>query len=194
MTGSDKADGYSDASFAGLSEEEKEIVFDLLLTELPWSIRWLFVLDAAKAAVVARQKEYELRVQHGADVYMLQQQLVNYTGDLRYQAHMIEDYRQYRANVRPLVIDAIRRTPTNQATIDFFKRVLLDEVSESALARAARHLFDAVQFPRATDADKANYNRLFSDLHSDSRDVREAALDKIGKYETALFASGRHVS
>lgn len=194
MTGSDKADGYSDASFAGLSEREKEIVFDLLSTELPWSIRWLFVLDAEKAAVVAREKEIELRGQHGTDVYLLQQQLVNSTGDLRYQSHMIEDYQQYRANVRPLVVDAIGRTPTNQGQIDFFKKILLDEVSVSALARAARHLLDAVNFPKATDADRANYNRLITSLRSDSRDSREVALAEISTYASAFFDTGRHSS
>lgn len=193
MTGSDKADGYSDASFAGLSEQEKERAFELLLNELPWSIRWLFVLDAEKAAEVARQKEDELRGKDGADVYMLQQQLVSYTGDLRYQTHMIEDYQQYRAKVRPLVVDAIGRTPTNRAKIDFFKKMLLVEVSESALSRAARHLLDAIQFPRSTDADEAKYIRLIGDLRSESCEARKGALDEIAKYETAFFSIGHHV-
>ena len=187
-TGSDKADGYSPDAFIGLSEREREIAFDLLLTELPWSTKWLFVLDAEKAAVVAKEKEATLREKEGEDVYMLQQQLVKYTGDLVYQEHMIEDYQKYRNNARPLVVDAVDRTPTNQAKIDFFKQVLLVEVNESALARAARHLLDAVNFPRVTDAEKASYSRLVTDLRSDSTPAKEKAFREIGEYELAVLS------
>ena len=182
MTGSEKADGYSEAALTGLSEPEKEIVFDLLLKELPWSTKWLFILDAQKAAPVARKEEAELRDQNGLPVYLLQQQLVKYTGDLMYQQHMIEDYTEYRDEVRPLVVDAVDRTPTNQAKIDFFKHVVLIEVSNSAVARAARHLLDAIDFPRTIDVDKAKYERLIGELRSDDGRVKAQALDEIDKY------------
>lgn len=186
MTGSEKADGYSIDALIGLSEREKEIAFDLLLKELPWSTKWLFILDAQKAASVARETEEEMRNKDGEDVYMLQQQLVKYTGDLVYQQHMIEDYAKYRDKVRPLVVDAIDRTPTNQAKIDFFKHVLLIEVNSNAVARAARHLLDAINFPRSTDSEKANYDRLISNLRSDDTRVKVNALGKIQKYENLM--------
>jgi len=186
MTGSEKADGYSIDALIGLSEREKEIAFDLLLKELPWSTKWLFILDAQKAASVARETEEEMRNKDGEDVYMLQQQLVKYTGDLVYQQHMIEDYAKYRDKVRPLVVDAVDRTPTNQAKIDFFKHVLLIEVNSNAVARAARHLLDAINFPRSTDSEKANYDRLISNLRSDDTRVKVNALGKIQKYENLM--------
>ena len=186
MTGSEKADGYSIDALIGLSEREKEIAFDLLLKELPWSTKWLFILDAQKAASVARETEEEMRNKDGEDVYMLQQQLVKYTGDLVYQQHMIEDYAKYRDKVRPLVVDAVDRTPTNQAKIDFFKHVLLIEVTSNAVARAARHLLDAINFPRSTDSEKANYDRLISNLRSDDTRVKVNALGKIQKYENLI--------
>jgi len=186
MTGSEKADGYSIDALIGLSEREKEIAFDLLLKELPWSTKWLFILDAQKAASAARETEEEMRNKDGEDVYMLQQQLVKYTGDLVYQQHMIEDYAKYRDKVRPLVVDAVDRTPTNQAKIDFFKHVLLIEVNSNAVARAARHLLDAINFPRSTDSEKANYDRLISNLRSDDTRVKVNALGKIQKYENLI--------
>ena len=186
MTGSEKADGYSIDALMGLSEREKEIAFDLLLKELPWSTKWLFILDAQKAASAARETEEEMRNKDGEDVYMLQQQLVKYTGDLVYQQHMIEDYAKYRDKVRPLVVDAVDRTPTNQAKIDFFKHVLLIEVNSNAVARAARHLLDAINFPRSTDSEKANYDRLISNLRSDDTRVKVNALGKIQKYENLI--------
>jgi len=183
MTGSEKADGYSTEALTGLGEQEKEIAFALLLKELPWSTKWLFVLDAQKAALVAKETEEKMRNTDGEDVYMLQQQLVKYTGDLQYQQHMIEDYAKYREKVRPLVVDAVDRTPTNQAKIDFFKHVLLIEVNGSAVARAARHLLDAINFPRSTDADKARYDRLMVDLRSDDSRIKGKALGEIKQYE-----------
>ena len=42
MTGSEKADGYSPSVFLGLEPNQKEKVFELLLTELPISTKWLF--------------------------------------------------------------------------------------------------------------------------------------------------------
>jgi hypothetical protein len=156
MTGSEKADGYSVDALIGLSGKEKEIAFELLLKELPWSAKWLFIVDAQKAASVAREIEKEMRNKDGEDVYILQQQLLKYTGDLAYQQRMIEDYAKYRDKVRPLVVDAINRTPTNQAKIDFFKHVLLIEANSNAVTRAARHLLDTINFPRSTDSDEAN--------------------------------------
>lgn len=186
MTGSEKADGYSIDALIGLSEREKAIAFELLLKELPWSTKWLFILDAQKAASVARETEEEMRNKDGEDVYMLQQQLVKYTGDLVYQQHMIEDYAKYRDKVRPLVVDAIDRTPTNQAKIDFFKHVLMIEVNSTAVARAARHLLDAINFPRSTDSEKTNYDHLISNLRSDDTRVKGNALAKIQKYENLM--------
>lgn len=182
MTGSEKADGYSEAALTGLSEPEKQIAFDLLLKELPWSTKWLFILDAQKAAPVARKEEAELRDKNGLPVYLLQQQLVKYTGELIYQQHMIEDYAKYRDKVRPLVVDAVDRTPTNQAKIDFFKHVLLIEVNDSAVARAARHLLDAINFPKTIDVDKEKYERLIGELRSDDSRAKAKALDEINKY------------
>ena len=190
MTGSEKADGYSEAALKGLSEPEKAIAFDLLLKELPWSTKWLFLLDAQKAASVAREEEVELRDKNGLPVYLLQQQLVKHTGDLIYQQHMIEDYAKYSNRVRPLVVDALDRTPTNRAKIDFFKHVVLIEVSNSAMARAARHLLDAVDFPRANDGDKAKYERLIGDLRSDDSRAKARALDEIDNYISQIDALG----
>jgi len=182
LTGSEKADGYSMDAFAGLSEQEKNVVFELLLKELPWSTKWLFVLDSQKAGFVARETEQELRNKDGEDVYMLQQQLVKFTGDLLYQQHMIDDYSIYRDKVRPLVIDAIDLTPNNQAKIEFFRQVILIEVNENALDRAARCLLDVVDFPQATDDDMVAYERLVGDLRSDNTRVKARALAEIEKY------------
>lgn len=56
MTGSEKADGYSRDAFIGLDADEREVVFDLLVTELPFSADWLFFIDAEKQFPARREK------------------------------------------------------------------------------------------------------------------------------------------
>ena len=183
MIGSEKADGYSQDAFTGLDDHEKETVFKLLVTELPWSVEWLFFLDPARALVVTKELEEKLRSDSYADVYMLQQKLVKYSGDLLYQKHMIEDYANYDDDSKPLVVDAIHRTPANEATIEFFKQIILTEVNASAVARASRHLLDAVRIARVTKSDEINYDRLVNELRSESTQVKMQAIAKIEKYE-----------
>lgn len=42
ITGSEKADGYSQSAFIGLNEHEKEEVFKILVMELPYSVSGYF--------------------------------------------------------------------------------------------------------------------------------------------------------
>ena len=183
MTGSEKADGYSRDAFIGLDEHEKEEVFKLLTTELPWSAEWLFLLDPERASAVAKEREKEMRVNPYQDTYMLQRQLTKYTGDLNYQKHMIEDYASYPDSSKPYVVDAIDGTPVNEAQLDFFKQVILVEVNTSAVARASRHLLDAKKIPRISETDKKNYSRILSELRSDSVQIRKKAIAEIDGYE-----------
>ncbi|WP_449405884.1 hypothetical protein [Massilia phosphatilytica] len=124
MTGSEKADGYSQDVFVGLDDEEKKVVFELLVTEIPWAIEWLFFLDTEKALIIAKETESRLRGNPYGDAYIFQQKIVKYSGDLLYQKHMIDDYPSYPERVRPLVVDAIHRTPQNENTVAFFKQLL----------------------------------------------------------------------
>jgi hypothetical protein len=178
-TGGEKADGYSRDVFLGLDEHEKEKVFKLLETELPWSTEWLFLVDPKKALATAKEKEEKLRGDPYADVYMLQEQLVKYSGDLLYQQHMIEDYPNYIDSLKPLVVDAIERTPTNEATLEFFKQVIFVEVNPSAVARASRHLLDSLKIPCESDDEERNYKRLISELRSDNVQVKRRAIAEI---------------
>ncbi|MFS2027462.1 hypothetical protein ACL58G_23645 [Massilia sp. GER05] len=184
-TGPEKADGYSQDVFLGLDENEKKKAFELLVTELPWGIEWLFFLEPQKALAVAKDREAKLRGKPYADTYMLQQQIVKYSGDLRYQQHMIDDYPGYSENVRPLVVDAIHSTPQNENTMAFFKSVILTEVSGSAVARASRHLLDALRVPQVTPAEKENYRALVAELRSDDTQRKLRTIAKLErKYVT----------
>src|SRR5690242_18456015 len=89
-TGSEKADGYSWDAFVGLDENEKETVFDLLATELPFFAEWLFFLNAEKALVVAKDDERKYRGDEYFPVYLIQEQIIKYSNDLLYQNHIIE--------------------------------------------------------------------------------------------------------
>jgi hypothetical protein len=178
--GSKKADGYRLDMFAELDERECNIVFDMLKKELPWSAQCIFLVDPKRAATVLKAEEQALRGDPYEDVYMIQQNLVTYTGDLLYQQHMIEDYPNYIEKKRPLVVDAVHRTPANEDTISFFKQVILVEVNSSAVARASRHLLDALGYSRATESDKRNYDQLISNLRSDDDQLKRDTLSRIG--------------
>lgn len=182
MAGREKADGYSQDAFVGLDQQEKETAFKLLVTELPWSTKWLFFLDLERALVVAKQKEKQLRGSSYQHVYKLQEQLVKYSGDLVYQQHMLEDYASYVDDLKPLVVDSVSRTPVNEATLEFFKRIILVEVNSSAVARASRHLMDAFKVPRETESEEKNYQRLMSELRNDSALSKRRAIAEVEKY------------
>lgn len=187
MTGSEKADGYSRSAFTGLSEAEREIVFDLLVSELPWQIKWLFFLDPKKAAFISRQKEAEQRGDRFAHVYMFQEQLVNQCGELVYQKHMINDYKNYVDYLKPSVLRAIVCTPTNSWTINLFKEVILVEVDKKLVVIASDYFLESTGFSRDIDENRILYNRLFSDLESEDTTRKVKAIDYILKNKKKTY-------
>lgn len=170
MTGSEKADGYSRSVFIGLEPHEKEEVFNLLLTELPLSAKWLFFLDSEKAIPIVKEEEKMWRGDKYKRVYMLQENLVEYTGDLIYQAHMIEDYPHYVDYLKPLVIDSIGRTPASIKSISFLQQVIMTETDKDAIARATRRILAVMNISRVTDLEKKIYDNLERELRSDDAD------------------------
>lgn len=79
----------------------------MLVKELPFSVEWLFFLDADKALPVVKKEEERLKGDGYGNGYLLQEELVRFTGDLSYQDRMIEDYPAYTDSLKPLVVDAI---------------------------------------------------------------------------------------
>lgn len=181
MTGSEKADGYSHSAFTGLSAEEKEMVFDLLISELPWEIKWLFFLNPEKAAIIAREKEAEQRGDRFTHVYMFQEQLVNQCRELVYQKHMIDDYKDYVDYLKPSVLRAIIRTPMNGSSINLFKQVILMEADQKLVAIASNYFLESTGFSRDTDVDRILYSRLLSDLESKDVARKATAIEYIFK-------------
>jgi hypothetical protein len=180
-TGSEKADGYSRDAFIGLTELEKKIIFDYLVSELPWEIEWLFFLDPQRAAVVAKKKEAEERGNRHAHVYLIQKQLVNQCGEMEYQQHMIDDYHNYIDDLKPLVVDAIAQTPRTSSSINFFKDLVLVESQEDSLASASIHFLDSMGFVRGTEPEKKIYLRLLKELRCDNDTMKIGAVDYILK-------------
>lgn len=189
QTGSAKADGYSRDAFIGLEEHERQNVFRLLVEELPWSAAWLFLVDPAQATAVATALEATWRGNPHEATYLLQRQLVHTTGDLAFQAHMIDDYARYAGRTRPQVIDAISATPLNAAVVAFYRHVILAEVQPSAVARASRHLLDALGYPRRTDAETILYQHLLDGLRSNDLSARQDALAHVATRVAAVLSA-----
>jgi len=180
-TGSEKADGYSRNDFIGLTEFEKKTAFDYLVLELPWEVEWLFFLDPKRAAIVAKQKEAEERGNRHSHVYLIQKQLVNQCGEMKYQQHMIDDYYNYIDCLKPLVVDAIAQTPRSSSSVNFFKHLILVESNEDALAGASVHFLNSLGFIRETESGKKAYLQLLSQLRCDSRLVKLSAIEYVLK-------------
>lgn len=179
MTGSEKADGYSRDVFVGLEASEVEIVIDLLAKELPWSVEWLFFLDPKRALNKAKDEEKRLRRNGYSPVYQLQQKIIEYSGEMEYQKHMIEDYPSYIDRLRPMVIDSIAATPLTENTINFFKEVILVEANDTAVTRASRHLLDAFNIPHETESEKQEYFLLLDGLRSENFEVKKKMIDTL---------------
>jgi hypothetical protein len=187
MTGSEKADGYSRNAFVGLDEGEKEEVFRLLVEELPYSVEWLFFVDPRRSLEVVKKVEADFRGRPFTPVFLLQEELIAHTKDMAYQEHLIEDYLRYDGTMRPRVVDAVGRTPTSAASIGFFRQVILTESNDTAVARAARGLLDALNVPYTTEPDKKTYQRLISELRSKYVDEKLRALNELAKFEAAVL-------
>ena len=181
LTGSEKADGYSRNDFIGLTECEKKTAFDYLVLELPWEVEWLFFLDPKRAAIVAKKKEAEERGNRHSHVYLIQKQLVNQCGEMKYQQHMIDDYYNYIDCLKPLVVDAIAQTPRSNSSVNFFKNLILVESNEDALASASVHFLNSLGFMRETESEKKVYLQLLSQLRCDSRLVKISAIEYVLK-------------
>lgn len=183
-TGSEKADGYSRDAFIGLDEGEKVEVFDLLVKELPWAADWLFFLDGEKAMAVAQALEQGMRGGGYSGVHWLQREMVKYSGDLRYQQHMVDDYPAYADSVRPQVIDSIAGTPMNATTLHFFRQVILTETCDDAQFRACWRYLHAIKVPRVTEADEANHERWLDILRNGDSEARQRALSELAPFES----------
>jgi hypothetical protein len=180
-TGSEKADGYRRDAFIGLTELEKKIVFDYLVSELPWQIEWLFFINPQQAAVVAKNREAKERGNRYAHVYLIQKQLVNQCGEMEYQQHMIDDYYNYIDEIKPLVVDAIAQTPISSSSVSFFKNLILVESNEDALASASVHFLNSMGFVRDTESEKKIYLRLLKELRCGNDLVKIGAIEYIMK-------------
>lgn len=189
MTGSEKADGYSQSAFVGLDESEKEEVFNILVKELPYSVQWLFFLDKVKALPIVKQEEQKKRGNGFSRIYMLQEELFDHTGDFSYQKKMIEDYLSYADYIRPLVVDAIGRIPPTIESVSFLKQVILTETNSDAVSRAARRLLSALNVSRVSEADENNYRKLVVELESDNVSEKLNAFKKLAKSEAKLFSN-----
>jgi hypothetical protein len=124
---------------------------------------------------------------------VFQQQIVKFSGDLLYQKHMIDDYPAYPAypdHVKPLVVDAIYRTPKNENTIAFFKHVILTEVDASAIARASQHLPEVLNVPQATESEKEIFRGMVTELRSDDTATKLRAIAKLEKFKGNLVTNG----
>lgn len=180
MTGSEKADGYTRGAFDGLTESEKDTVFGMLESELPFSVEWLFHLDPGRARDVVKNAEQELRGDGYQHVYLLQEHLVRSAGELQYQEHLLDDYPHYADRLKPLVINAVGRTPTNEKTIGFFKKVILTETNVSAIRRAAQALLWAQKLSADTELDEESDCELLHDLSNEDVEVRVKAIARVG--------------
>jgi hypothetical protein len=178
-TGSEKADGYSRSAFDGLSEEEKEVVFKLLESELPFSAEWLFYVNAEKAVIVVKAEEERLRGNPYEQVFLLQENMVKYTGDLAYQDHMMEDFPSYIDRLKPLVVDSIGRTPATDATNSFLKKIIMVETNTSAVARAARQFLIAKNVPNNTEEEGEKFASLMRELRNDDSQIKLHAIARV---------------
>lgn len=183
LKGSEKADGYSPDVFIGLSESEKQEVFDLLLTEISVSAKWLFLLNPDKALNVVKDKEAQWRGDAYRRVFNLQEEIIQHAGDLTYQNHMIEDYPHYSENLKPLAIDSIGRTPNTLQKITFLKNIILTETNDDAVFRAASRLLNSLKLPRDTDAQEKEYQTLISDLNNSETTIKIQAFQILEYYQ-----------
>ena len=179
MTGSEKADGYTRDAFDGLTESESETVFSLLETELPFSVRWLFVVDPVRAYEVVKIAEAKMRGDSYRAPYLLQEQLLIHSGDMQYLRRMLEDYPVYVDEQKASVVNTVGRLPAHQDTIDFFKKIILFETDSDAVFHAANELLIALAFPRQSESEKQQYRQFLKQLTDESAEVRSHALEQI---------------
>lgn len=133
-------------------------------------------MDRERVLTIVKEAEQKGRGDPYGDTYKLQAAIVMHTRDLAYQEHMIEDYPSYHKRKKPLVVDAINRTPANETTIDFFKKVIRTETNEDAVAGASMYFLDSLNVANATQRDRVVYDRLLDNLRSDDTSVQMRAI------------------
>lgn len=180
--GSEKADGYSRDVFEGLELQEKADVFKKLQSELPYTVDWLFLLDPAEAASIAKEKIHLWRGDPGKRVFLLQEAVIEHMGDLLYQEQMFQDYPHYADYLRPHAVRSISRTPSNVAKINFFKQVILVDANEEAVFEAADALLNMLGVPSSSDGEIQHYQYLQDRLCSQRVQDKLNAFTELEKY------------
>lgn len=182
-TGREKADGYDRSHFDGMTPAEKAQAFELLKDEavnLPEVVKWLFHLDAARAAPVALQIAQSRDSDAYYPWYLIYEQLQAHSQDLRYQKQMIDGYPRVAADYRAQAVEALGRTPPSAARRDFFRDVVTNESDPSVLAGAAYHLARDLKLPQTTDQEKKRFRDILVGLSGDDPTQRRATLRSLG--------------
>lgn len=172
-TGSDKAQGYDESHFVGLSEEEKIIVFSCLERELtaPGVIGWLFLLDENKAQS-ALQDYLNSNHKPFSGLHRILIGLYVYSKDERFlddfEYYFSQFYEWERDEAVQLYASYVQ---SEQRKSKFFKKVILDEKDPDALSSAADFYLRLVGIPVGAPDERAHFFRVRKLL--ESRDVNE---------------------
>ena len=82
---------------------------------------------------------------------------------------------------------SLLRGPANETTISFFKKLILTETNEDAIAGASMYFLDALNVANATQDDRVAYDRLLDEPRSDDT---TAKLRAIAQAESAAGQAG----
>lgn len=93
-------------------------------------------------------------------------------------ARMIDDFAGYADRFMQLVVDAVARTRVNDATLEFFRKVIMTGNQASAVARAARHFLSAKNIQADTGAERQQYMNLMHDLTNEDLGRKFRAIDR----------------
>jgi hypothetical protein len=92
---------------------------------------------------------------------------------------MMDDYFTYIERLRPMVVDAVAKTPWNSEVFDFFKQVIMVETNPSAVARASRHLLEMARLPGSNEEAEQHRVRLMKELRKDDVASKRRAISEI---------------
>lgn len=183
--GSQKADGYSESHFEGMTVDEKKEAFDLLKTELiaPGVADWLFYLDPIQAEMVLLAY-INKDAKNKSGIHRVFYQLYIKTTENKYQNSLIDNYIQYLDWEKDEAIWLINGSkPEKNIASAFYKNVIMTEKNKDALSSAADFFLRLNGLPCKAKEEKLEFFRIRKLLESAVVDDKVNGILSVEKFQ-----------
>lgn len=182
-TGRQKADGYDESHFDGMTESEKKHAFNMLLRELGASqnsTEWLFKLDPKRAEEESLKYLEKTKDSTVSGEFVIYYYLYKYSNNKNFQLKLIERFPEYPDYQKKHSLRYIGSTSPCLEISDFFKEILSGKYDdESLLWPAAEQYLRVHRVPNETNDEQVVFREYLNQLIEQGSSIKDKVIQDV---------------